>query len=237
MSPSPKERLIIALDVNSIDAAKRLVQETKESCTTFKVGLELFTTCGPAALQMVRDEGASFFLDLKLHDIPNTVAGAVRQAQTMGARFLTLHALGGPLMLQAAADATQSPLTLLAVSVLTHHTDEELAQMGYHKSTKALVLDWLKPAYEAGVGGCVCSPEEAAAVRQTFGPDFTIVCPGIRPIDAAKNDQGRIATPFAAIQNGADYLVVGRPITQAANPALAAQQIIKEIENGLHARP
>lgn len=230
MTPSPADRLIIALDFDNLNDAQKLVQATRPFCSTYKVGLELFTTAGPDALHMLQDEAASFFLDLKLHDIPNTVAGAVKRAQDYGARFLTVHALGGPVMLKAAAEAAPRSLTVLAVSVLTHHTAAELNQMGFAKSPRELVIDWLTPAREAGVRGCICSPEEASAVREAFGKDFTIVCPGIRPSDASLDDQNRVATPAAAIRNGADHLVIGRPITRAANPADAAKRIFEEIQ-------
>jgi orotidine-5'-phosphate decarboxylase len=232
-------QLIIALDVNTLDAARSIIHETREFCGIYKVGLELFSAYGPNAVSVVEQASAQVFLDLKLHDIPHTVAAAIKEAMQYNIRFLTVHALGGPAMLKAAAEEsiTQSgDLQLLAVSVLTHHNDAELKTIGFHQSSTELVLTFLQNAYQSGIRGCVCSPLEAAAVRANFGADMTIVCPGVRLNVSATNDQCRIATPNVAIQNGADYIVVGRPITKAPNMKQAAALVLREIQEGFYAK-
>ena len=235
---SPQDRLIIALDVNTLQAAKKIIDETSDFCTTYKVGLELFSACGPAAIHLVKQAKARVFLDLKLHDIPQTVSAAIRQAVAQDVDFLTIHALGGSVMLKKAAQeiGPKCKLQLLAVSMLTHHSDAEIKSMGFPQTSLELVLNLLQQAYQAGIRGCVCSPLEAPAVRAAFGPHMTIICPGVRPNGSASNDQSRIATPTMAIQNGADHIVVGRPITQASNIKQAAASVLREIQEGLYAK-
>lgn len=227
--PNP---LIIALDTNDLSIAEKLVQETREFCEIYKVGLELFSAHNTAALNMLRQFGAKIFLDLKLHDIPNTVEKAVRAFENFPIKFLTIHALGGEKMVQAAQKAlkeTQVGCTLLAVSILTSHPESELIQLGLMGSSNDCAIRLIELAFKNGAMGCVCSPRESSNLRASFGNTLTIVTPGIRPAWAAKNDQERIATPTLALNNGANYLVVGRPITQSTNPHESAKKIYEEI--------
>lgn len=238
-------RLILALDTPDVESALDLVRRTRGAVGTFKVGLELFTAVGPQILKALKKEDAEVFLDLKLHDIPNTVAGAVRAAAQHGVDMLTVHASGGPSMLQAAqsalSGATMIPGTegtrLLGVTALTSLNAIEVAAIGYQGAPDAVVRRLATLASDAGLFGCVCSPEEAALVRASTRKDFAIVCPGIRPKGAgARDDQARTATAFDAVKAGADYVVVGRPIRSAADPAAAAAALVDEIAAGLQAR-
>jgi orotidine-5'-phosphate decarboxylase len=183
-------------------------------------------------VQQLRNRGFNVFLDLKLHDIPNTVAGAVRSATHAGASLLTIHAGGGAAMMSAAAEAASAPNSprLLAVTVLTSMDASELAGIGITASPADQVLRLAKLAKKSGIDGMVCSPEEVAALRKETGPDTLLVVPGIRPAGSGSDDQKRIATPAQAIADGASMLVVGRPITRAADPAAAAQSILRDIE-------
>lgn len=228
--PSPRERLILALDFPSADQAFDLIQKLEGCCQWFKVGLELYLSAGNLLVQALKDLGFSVFLDLKLHDIPNTVAGAVRSVSKLGADLLTVHAGGGLAMLQAAREAASCPNApkLLAVTVLTSMDASQLAAVGVSGSPTEQVLRLANIAHTAGITGLVCSPEEAARMRRAL-PGSLLVTPGIRPAGADTGDQKRIATPAAALAAGADYLVVGRPITQAPDPAKAAQQILLEM--------
>ena len=231
MAPAARERVIIALDVPNARSALKLVERLDGIVQWFKVGLELYLSEGNPVIEKIRAKGHSVFLDLKLHDIPNTIAGAVRSASRAGAQMLTLHAGGGPAMLLAAAEAAEalpSAPRLLAVTVLTSMDQVQLQAVGVTASPAEQVLRLAQMGWHAGIRGFVSSPEEVAAMRQAF-PDSTLVIPGIRPAGAAVGDQKRVATPAAAITAGADYLVIGRPITQAADPAAAAQAILDEI--------
>jgi orotidine-5'-phosphate decarboxylase len=231
-----RQRLIVALDVPDARSALDLVQRLEGTCTWFKVGLELFVAAGPAVLDPILKRGHSVFLDLKLHDIPNTVAGAVRSAVGLGARMLTLHAGGGPAMLTAARkalDAAASPPQLLAVTMLTSMDTEQMTAVGFERSPSDEVKLLAQMAFNAGMRGFVCSPQEVAAVRALAGPAATLVVPGIRPAGADAGDQKRIATPAETLRMGASYLVVGRPITQAADPAAAAAAIVNEMAAAL----
>lgn len=231
--------LIIALDSDSLSEAENIIKATREFCSIYKVGLELFTATGPQSIKLVKQHNADVFLDLKLHDIPNTVAKTVTQAIEHDVRFLTIHALSGPKVLQAACQVIaqhKARLQILAVSVLTHHDDSELIDIGFNNTAEILVTDLLQIAFEAGAHGAICSPLEAKKVRNQFGSQFIIVCPGIRSANAALNDQTRIATPALAMQSGADFLVVGRPITKAANMKETAATIFKEIQEGVSAK-
>jgi orotidine-5'-phosphate decarboxylase len=229
-----RERVIVALDFPNAEQALALGDRLKGLVQWFKVGLELYLSEGNRVIDQLRSRGHSVFLDLKLHDIPNTVAGAVRSASRAGAQMLTLHAGGGPAMLAAAADAAaalpESP-QLLAVTVLTSMDQSQLAAIGIPGSPADQVLRLARLGWQSGIRGFVSSAEEVAAMRQTF-PGATLVIPGIRPAGAAVGDQKRVATPAAAIADGASYLVIGRPITQALDPAAAAQAILSEIESG-----
>ena len=242
-APSPtdpreaaRNRLIVALDVPEAAAAGALVDRLEDTCLWFKVGLELFVAAGPAVLEPLLRRGHKVFLDLKLHDIPNTVAGAVRSAASLGASMLTLHAAGGPAMLEAAreaaADSPNAP-ELLAVTVLTSMDAPQLTAIGVPGQPAAQVELLARMGLAAGLRGFVCSPEEVQALRTLAGPEATLVIPGIRPAGAAVGDQKRIATPADALRRGASYLVVGRPITQAPDPAQAAQAILEEIAAAL----
>lgn len=226
MSLNVSEKLIVALDVTTLDEAAELVDGLGDTVRTYKVGTRLFTRWGPEALNLVKDRGHKVFLDLKFHDIPNTVAEAAAAAASLGVDFFDVHASGGQEMMRAAVEASReeaerldlAPPRILAITVLTSMS-----------STVDEVLALAERAKSAGVDGVVSSAWEAKAVRESLGPDFVIVTPGIRPAWAAKNDQRRVATPEVAIANGADYIVVGRPITRAESPAGAAKMIVDEM--------
>jgi orotidine-5'-phosphate decarboxylase len=228
----PKDRLAIALDLPSAQEAMRLVDRLEGTCQWFKVGMELYYAAGNSIVQQLRDRGFNVFLDLKLHDIPNTVAGAVRSVAQAGASLLTIHAGGGAAMMSAAAEAASTPGSprLIAVTVLTSMDANELTGVGITASPADQVLRLAKLAQASGIDGMVCSAEEVATLRKETGPNTLLVIPGIRPAGSAVEDQKRIATPAQAIAHGASMLVVGRPITRAANPAGAAHAILEEIE-------
>ena len=231
-----RERLIVALDVPDARAAMRIVAELEGTCKWFKVGLELFVAEGPGVLEPLVGRGHNVFLDLKLHDIPNTVAGAVKSAAGLGVRMLTVHAGGGPAMLAAAKSAlagVHNPPELLAVTVLTSMDAAQLHSVGADRAPAAQVELLAKMGLEAGIRGFVCSPQEVAAVRGITGPEGVLVIPGIRPAGTAIGDQKRIAGPAEALQLGASYLVVGRPITQAPKPVEAARAILEEMAEAL----
>jgi len=231
-----RQRLIVALDVPDAASALALVGQLEKHCLWFKVGLELFIAAGPAVIEPLVARGHSVFLDLKLHDIPNTVAGAVRSATGMGVKMLTLHAAGGPAMLAAAHSAldgvTESP-ELLAVTVLTSMDQAQVNATGLDRSPAEQVELLARMGIDSGIRGFVCSPQEVAGVRALTGPEGVLVVPGIRPAGFASGDQKRIATPAEALREGASYLVVGRPITQAPDPAEAAEAILKEMAEAL----
>lgn len=230
------ECLIVALDVANEEAARALVLELGEAVSFYKVGKELFTAVGPSIVRELVAGGKKVFLDLKFHDIPNTVAGAVRTAASFGVSLLTVHASGGSKMLQAAAAAaaqSETKPTVLAVTVLTSMAAADLEEVGINGSVEAQVLRLAGLAVNAGCGGIVASAQEAARLRQTLGTGFTLVTPGIRPAGGVAGDQARIVTPEDAISAGATYLVVGRPITAADHPREAARDIIQQIERAL----
>jgi len=231
-----RKHLIVALDVPDAASAANLVSQLENTCHWFKVGLELFVAAGPAVLEPLVARGHSVFLDLKLYDIPNTVAGAVRSAAGLGVRMITLHAAGGPAMLaaaRAALEGVEAPPELLAVTVLTSLDQGQLSAAGIDRAPGAQVELLARMGLTAGLKGFVCSPQEVAALRQMTGPKGVLVVPGIRPAGAAVGDQKRIATPVDALRAGASYLVVGRPITQAADPAEAAEAILEEMADAL----
>jgi orotidine-5'-phosphate decarboxylase len=227
-----KDRLAVALDLPDGDQAMQLVDRLGNTCQWFKVGMELYYAAGNKIVQQLRDRGFKVFLDLKLHDIPNTVAGAVRSTTHAGASLLTIHASGGAAMMTAAAEAAAAPGSprLLAVTVLTSMDANELAGIGVSASPADQVLRLAKLAQKSGIDGMVCSAEEVAILRKETGPQTLLVIPGIRPAGSAVEDQKRIATPAQAIVDGASLLVVGRPITRAVDPAAAARAILEEIE-------
>ncbi len=224
----PRDRLIVALDLPSVDRAEALIARLGDTVTFYKIGYQLAFAGGLALAEKLARAGTQVFLDLKLHDIGNTVASGVESVARLGAAFLTVHAY--PQTMKAAVDARgQSNLRILAVTVLTSYDDADLAAAGYDFTVPELAAERAAQARDMGVDGIVCSGEEAAALRQLVGHRMVLVTPGIRPAGAQAGDQKRVMTPAAAIAAGADYLVVGRPIVAAADPAAAAQAIIAEI--------
>jgi orotidine-5'-phosphate decarboxylase len=231
-----RKRLIVALDVPDAASALALVGQLEKSCQWFKVGLELFIAAGPAVIEPLVARGHSVFLDLKLHDIPNTVAGAVRSASGMGVKMLTLHAAGGPAMLAAARNALEviaDPPELLAVTVLTSMDQAQINATGLDRSPAEQVELLARMGIDSGIRGFVCSSQEVAGLRSITGPEGVLVVPGIRSAGSSNGDQKRVATPAEALGLGASYLVVGRPITQAPDPAEAADAILKEMAEAL----
>ena len=227
------DRLIVALDLPSATAALELVAQLQGQCRWFKVGMELYYAVGNSIVQEIRDRGFNVFLDLKLHDIPNTVAGAVQSVVRSGASLLTIHAAGGEKMMRAAAAAASHPEAprLLAVTVLTSMDAAALAATGIPDDPVTQVLRLGRLATSAGIPGLVCSPQEVASLRAAVGGDVLLVVPGVRPEgQRGSDDQARVATARDAILAGASMLVVGRPITQAASPAEAAAALLAEIE-------
>lgn len=236
MAPSNQsadERLIVALDYPDAKAALDLVDRLEGATRWFKIGLELYVAEGNNLVAELQRRGYSIFLDLKFHDIPNTVASAVRSVARLGVQMLTIHAAGGPAMLSAAAEAAGeagSGLALLAVTVLTSMDDAQLEATGVSTAVSAQVETLAGMAYASGVQGLVCSAVEVANLRNRLGSKPLLVIPGIRPEGAATGDQRRVAAPGAAIAAGASYLVVGRPITRAADPGTAARSIMAEMQ-------
>jgi orotidine-5'-phosphate decarboxylase len=227
----PKDRLIVALDVPQKDAAHALVERLSGHVGLFKVGSQAFTAAGPELVREIVARGERVFLDLKFHDIPNTVAGAVASAARLGASLATVHGLGGRAMLEAAVGALPAMGTkLLAITILTSHDEDTLGEIGVNGSVVESVRRLALLAKESGVDGVVASPHEVAMIREACGRELLIVTPGIRPAGAAAGDQARAATPATALAAGADYLVVGRPITEAPDPAAAADAIVREME-------
>jgi orotidine-5'-phosphate decarboxylase len=223
----PRERLIVALDVPSVDEARSMVARLGDAVSFYKIGYQLGYAGGLDYARVLADAGKRVFLDLKLHDIANTVAKGVQSVARLGASFLTVHAY--PQTMQAAVEARGRDLRILAVTVLTSYNDRDLEAAGYGVSVNALVAARAAQARDIGVDGVVCSAEEAAQLRGVVGANMVLVTPGIRPAGADSGDQKRIMTPAAAIAASADYLVVGRPILGAADPKAAAQSIIAEI--------
>ena len=229
---SPRQRLIVALDVSSAAAAMKIVAAISPSNVMYKVGLQLYSAVGPSVVRDLVGAGHGVFLDLKFHDIPNTVAGASKEAAKLGAKMITLHASGGGEMLRAgaeAAHAAHADCKVLAVTVLTSLDDAALSQVGVRGAVQDQVLRLAALAVASGCDGIVASVREAAMLRQEFGVRIIIVTPGIRPAGGDPADQARVATPADAIQAGADHIVVGRPITAAENPAQAVRAILGEI--------
>lgn len=232
MTLDPEDRLIVALDFPAAEPALAMMDRLGDRCRWVKVGLELFCASGLPFLQVLRQRGLRVFLDLKLHDIPNTVAGAVRSVAPSGVDLLTVHASGGRAMLETAVAEAARPtgdLTLLAVTVLTSMDQAALGEVGVNGSPRDQVLRLAELATAAGIPGLVCSAEEVGTLREQLGPDVVLVVPGIRSAGAAAGDQRRVATAKAAIRAGASMLVVGRPITQATDPAAAFASLLEEI--------
>jgi orotidine-5'-phosphate decarboxylase len=227
--PTARDRLIVALDLPSASAAQDMVERLGEAVTFYKIGYQLTFAGGLAFAERLIGAGKQVFLDVKLHDIGNTVARGIESIAKLGATFVTVHAY--PQTMRAAVEGKAgSQLRVLAVTVLTSYDDHDLALAGYKVSVEDLVADRAHQAVDLGVDGLVCSPAEAGPLRLITGPEMLLVTPGIRPAGAAANDQKRITTPAQAISAGADYLVVGRPITAAADPKGAADAIVAEIE-------
>jgi orotidine-5'-phosphate decarboxylase len=234
-----RDRLIVALDVSSETEAVCMAERLHGHVGLFKVGSQLFTAEGPAVARHLATMGEKVFLDLKFHDIPNTVRLAAREGARVGVSMLDVHASGGCKMMDAALEGVREgsagrdrPL-VLAVTVLTSFGTDDLAEVGVTLSAETAVVRLAGLAQSAGLDGVVASPQEIAAIRRACGPDFVVVTPGIRPGSAAADDQTRIATPEQAIRAGADYLVVGRPITAASDPAAAADAIVAEMEKAV----
>lgn len=233
-----KAEIIVALDVASLADAKRLINELGDSISTYKVGMELFYSVGPEAVRLVREAGKELFLDLKLHDIPNTVAQGAKALLGLGANYLSIHSTGGLAMMketvrvssEAPASLGVSRPKLLAITVLTSIDDAEWQNLHFPGSISDQVVHLAKLAKQAGIDGVVASPHEAANIRQACGSDFLIVTPGVRPTGSVINDQSRIATPAGAVKSGANYLVIGRPITASSDPRAASQAIRQEME-------
>ncbi len=228
----PREKLIVALDVSTAAAASKLVVAVGDSVLTYKVGLRLYTTEGPKVVRDLISMGRKVFLDLKYHDIPNTVAWAVREAAGLGAAMITVHALGGGKMLRAAAEAARAvnpDLKVLAVTVLTSMDEPELAKVGVQGRVPDEVMRLASLAMAEGCHGVVASAQEAPELRRQLGNDLLIVTPGVRPAGTDHGDQARVVTPAEAIAAGATHIVVGRPIIEAADPGEAAGKILAEI--------
>ncbi len=222
--------LITVLDVDSREQALKIVQDCGR-CEWFKIGSQLFTRCGPPIVQELQALGKHIFLDLKFHDIPNTVAKAAKAAADLGASFFTLHASGGRKMIEAAREAVEgAPTRILAVTVLTSLSDEMLREeIGIPEKASETVPRFARLAVESGAHGIVCSPLEIELVRGAVGPKAAIVTPGVRPAWAAKDDQARVMTPREAAAAGADYIVVGRPIVKHESPTKAVELIMEEL--------
>ncbi len=236
MLPIPaRDRLIVALDVPTVKEAEAMVARLGDRVSFYKVGLQLIYAGGIELARRLAGEGKQVFLDGKLLDIDNTVEGAVASIVPLGVTFLTIHAYPKAMRAAVAARGT-APLRLVGVTVLTSMDDADLAAAGFSGTAAELVAARAADANAAGMDGIVASPAEAASVRRIVGPDMRIVTPGIRPAGAGTGDQKRVATPESAIRSGADYLVVGRPVTTAADPGAAADSIVAEIETALEAR-
>ncbi len=233
-----RDRLIVAMDLSTLESVKCTLDNIGDAVSYYKIGMESFYSLGEAALSLMAANRKKVFLDLKLHDIPNTVSRSVKALCSYAPAMTTLHAAGGPAMLKAAVEAAaeasaqldQERPKLLGITVLTSIDETEWAAVGHTRSIRDSVLRLAEMCRQSGMDGVVASPQEAAAIRQCCGPDFLIVTPGIRPLYGDKGDQSRTATPAEALRNGADFLVVGRPIVAAADPRAAAIEIVKEME-------
>ena len=229
---APRDRLIVALDLPGVAEAEAMITRLGDAVTFYKIGMELTYAGGLGLAERLAADGKQVFMDLKLHDIPNTVERATRQIARLGARFLTVHGFSQS-MTAALAGAAGSPLALLAVTVMTSYDDADLAAAGYAMGVKELVARRAVQAKQIGIHGLILSPEETQLVRPLVGPDMQLVTPGIRPAGSDVGDQKRIMTPALAIVGGADRLVVGRPVTGAADPAAAAESIVADIASAL----
>ena len=235
---NPVDKILCALDTKDVAAAVALARDLQGYIGGLKIGLEFFTSAGPSGYDRVAETGMPVFLDLKFHDIPNTVAGAVSSVVPLGPMMLNVHAAGGRVMLQAAASAADEVAAalgvarpkVLGVTVLTSLEESDLAAIGVPDRVEHQVVRLARLSQDSGLDGVVCSSHEIAAIRRACGEDFTLVVPGIRPKSADKNDQKRIMTPSEAVDLGADYLVIGRAITQADDPVAAARAIANSLQ-------
>ena len=231
-------RLIVALDVHTMDDVRSLVSTLGDTVTYYKVGMELFYSVGPDVVRLLKEQGKHVFLDLKLHDIPNTVAGGLASLMGLGADIVNVHASGGYTMMKTAATKLHAAAAeqgipcpkIIGVTVLTSMNEDDWKKLGETEPMADRVTRLAKLAKAAGLDGVVASPQEAAGIREACGDDFLIVTPGVRPAGASLDDQSRIATPAQALQNGATHLVIGRPIRAAKDPKTAALAILKEME-------
>ena len=225
-------RVIVAMDFSDAESALRLSEQLSPELCRLKIGKELFTAAGPHLVEQLSSKGFGVFLDLKFHDIPNTVAQACKAAAALGVWMVNVHALGGRRMMEAAQEAlatVASPPKLIAVTVLTSMGPEDLVDLGIADAPAQLVLRLAQLARNSGLDGVVCSAQEAALLRRECGNEFCLVTPGIRPAQSAMDDQVRVMTPKEALDNGASYLVIGRPVTRAEDPLLALQDISRQI--------
>lgn len=228
-------RVIVALDFAEVAEARALVARLSPERCQLKVGLELYTVAGPEFVRELVDRGFKVFLDLKLHDIPNTVECACRQVAALGIALLTVHCLGGRAMLEAArrgVDTSTSRPRIVGVTLLTSLAESDLGEIGLTGGVGERALALARLAHDARLDGVVCAPTEAAALRQRFGPEFLLVTPGVRPAGSAEGDQRRTLTPGRAIAAGADFLVIGRPITRASDPLVALSTIEEDMARG-----
>jgi orotidine-5'-phosphate decarboxylase len=244
MIEQARKQLIFALDVETLQEAETWVKLLRDRVGVFKVGKQLFTRCGPDAVRMIQDSGGRVFLDLKYHDIPNTVAKACLEAAKLGVAMFTLHATGGSEMMARAASSLREmfasnpesrPLSL-AVTILTSMNEDSLKEVGVVLPPTEIVPRLADLARRAGMDGVVASPQETSLIRKVCGKNLIIVTPGVRPSSASRDDQKRVATPYQAILSGADYLVVGRPIAQASDPGGAAEAILEEMARAFQDR-
>ena len=232
------DRLIVALDVHTMNDVQQLVESLGDTISYYKVGMELFYSVGPDVIRYLKAQGKHVFLDLKLHDIPNTVAGGLSALMTLGADIVNVHASGGYTMMKTAADRLHAAAAeqgvpcpkIIAITVLTSMNDDDWGKLGETEPIAARVTRLAKLTKTAGLDGVVASPREAASIRAACGANFLIVTPGVRPAGASIDDQSRIATPAQALANGATHLVVGRPIRAADDPRAAALAILNEME-------
>jgi orotidine-5'-phosphate decarboxylase len=237
----PAERILVALDMDEAEQALTLARALRPEVGGFKIGMRLFYRQGPSIVGRIAELGGCLFLDLKLHDIPETVAAGVRALIGLGAEMINVHASGGLAMLRTAVEAAREEAVrigvpvpkILAVTVLTSLEQRNLSrELGIGRNLEEVVLNWAGLAKAAGLDGVVASPLEIAALRSAFGPEFLIVTPGIRPAGSNQQDQQRVLTPAAAVRLGADYLVIGRPITAAPDPVQAVRAIIQDLDEG-----
>jgi orotidine-5'-phosphate decarboxylase len=223
------DKIIVALDVSSKAESLALVEHLRDEISLFKVGLQLFTAAGPELVREIIATGAKVFLDLKFHDIPNTVASAVGMAQELGVAMLTIHLSGGAEMIKAAVTARKASLSIIGVTVLTSSNDQTLSEIGVLQQVENQVLRLARLSSAAGVDGLVASAHEIKILREAFGNTLKIIVPGIRPVGTHMADQKRVMTPRAALEAGADYMVIGRPITAEPDPRNALARIIAEL--------